>query len=324
MLQRRLRWFLQPGTGAGMRARMAKLCVPLALSAYLRSGLVTLEQFLIPWGLARAGGSEEASMAAYGTIHAMVFPILMFPAAILYTVADLLVPELARCRAEENTARIHHLTGTCLRMGLLFALAAACLMGALSGGLGQLIYKNADCGHYLLVFAPSVVMLYLDAMVDGMLKGFGEQTACVRYNVFTSVLDVALLYLLLPRFGMMAYVLTFYFTHAVNFWLSLHRLLRVTGYRLDGKFLPRAVFCALGAWRELLSAGRGTASGDGSAGRIICVSVFAVSGIHGYRSGTGPAVAAKSLACGGENAVDFCGKESYDKPVKRQKKERSS
>ena len=88
-------------------------------------------------------------------------------------------------------------------------------------------------------------MLYLDAMVDGMLKGFGEQTACVRYNVFTSVLDVALLYLLLPRFGMMAYVLTFYFTHAVNFWLSLHRLLRVTGYRLDGKFLPRAVFCAL-------------------------------------------------------------------------------
>ena len=67
----------------------------------------------------------------------------------------------------------------------------------------------------------------------------------MRYNVFTSVLDVALLYLLLPRFGMMAYVLTFYFTHAVNFWLSLHRLLRVTGYRLDGKFLPRAVFCAL-------------------------------------------------------------------------------
>ena len=245
MIQKTFALVPAAGNRDGMRARMAKLCVPLALSAYLRSGLVTLEQFLIPWGLARAGGSEEASMAAYGTIHAMVFPILMFPAAILYTVADLLVPELARCRAEENTARIHHLTGTCLRMGLLFALAAACLMGALSGGLGQLIYKNADCGHYLLVFAPSVVMLYLDAMVDGMLKGFGEQTACVRYNVFTSVLDVALLYLLLPRFGMMAYVLTFYFTHAVNFWLSLHRLLRVTGYRLDGKFLPRAVFCAL-------------------------------------------------------------------------------
>ena len=52
-----------------MTRRMVRLCVPLALSAYLRSGLVTLEQFLIPWGLARAGGSGEASMAAYGIVR---------------------------------------------------------------------------------------------------------------------------------------------------------------------------------------------------------------------------------------------------------------
>ena len=227
-----------------MGRRMLRLCVPLALSAYLRSGLVTLEQFLIPWGLARAGGSMEASMAAYGSIHAMTFPILMFPAAILYTLADLLVPELARCRSARNTARIHHLTGTCLRMGLLFALSVACLMGALSEGLGRLFYKSEACGRFLRVFSPAVVMLYMDAMVDGMLKGFGEQVACVRYNTFTSLLDVALLYVLLPRFGLAAYVLTFYFTHAVNFFLSIRRLLRVTGYRLGGLFLCRAVFCA--------------------------------------------------------------------------------
>lgn len=245
LLRRTFSGCRETGGGGDMVRRMVRLCVPLALSAYLRSGLVTLEQFLIPWGLARAGGSGEASMAAYGTIHAMVFPILMFPAAILYTVADLLVPELARCRAAKNTERMHHLTGTCLRMGCLFALSTACLMGALSDGLGQIVYKSADCGRYLLVFAPAVLMLYLDAMVDGMLKGFGEQTACVRYNTLTSFLDVALLYLLLPRFGLAAYVLTFYLTHAINFWLSIRRLLRVTGYPADGRFLLRSAFCAL-------------------------------------------------------------------------------
>lgn len=145
----------------------------------------------------------------------------------------------------KNTERMHHLTGTCLRMGCLFALCTACLMGALSDGLGQIVYKSADCGRYLLVFAPAVLMLYLDAMVDGMLKGFGEQTACVRYNTLTSFLDVALLYLLLPRFGLAAYVLTFYLTHAINFWLSIRRLLRVTGYPADGRFLLRSAFCAL-------------------------------------------------------------------------------
>ncbi len=43
-------------------------------------------------------------MAAYGTIHAMVFPILMFPAAIIFSLSELLIPELglAFCAAPED------------------------------------------------------------------------------------------------------------------------------------------------------------------------------------------------------------------------------
>ena len=230
-----------------MWGRLTRLCVPLALNAYLRAGLSSLEQFLIPWGLERAGRSYQASMAAYGTIHGMVFPILMFPAAIVYALADLLVPELARCRAEENARRIHHLTRTCLRMGLLFALSVASLMTALSDELGMLIYKSADAGRYLRVFAPMALMLYMDAMVDGMHKGLGEQVACVRYNTITSFLDVVLLYMFLPRYGIESYIVIFALTHAVNFYLSLRRLLLVTGYRMDLRFPARAAFCAASA-----------------------------------------------------------------------------
>ena len=80
-----------------MRKRLLRLSVLLALNDALRAGLNTAEQLLIPIGLTRYGGSTEEAMAGYGTIHGMVFPILMFPAAILYSVSDLLVPELSRC-----------------------------------------------------------------------------------------------------------------------------------------------------------------------------------------------------------------------------------
>lgn len=33
-------------------------------------------------------------------------------------------------------------------------------------------------GRYLRIFAPMVLMLYLDAIVDGMLKGLAEQLSC--------------------------------------------------------------------------------------------------------------------------------------------------
>ena len=198
---------------------------------WLRAGLNTAEQLLIPIGLARYGGSTEEAMAGYGTIHGMVFPILMFPAAILYSVSDLLVPELSRCRAMGRSLRVRDLSGKCIRMTILFAAAVAGFFFVCAEELGQCVYHSADAGRYLRIFAPMVLMLYLDAIVDGMLKGLAEQLSCVRYNTLTSVLDVVFLYVLLPRHGVAGYVAVFAVTHAINLYLSIRRLLVVTEHR---------------------------------------------------------------------------------------------
>lgn len=215
----------------GIRRRLTRLSVPLALNDYLRAGLNTAEQLLIPFGLSYFAGSTEQAMADYGTIHAMVFPVLMFPAAILYSVSDLLIPELSRSRARGRRRRIIDLTDKCIRMTLLFCAAVSGVMLLGAPQLGELVCRSESAGRYLRVFAPMILMLYLDAIVDGMLKGLTEQLSCVRYNTFTSLLDVILLLLLLPRLGVGGYVLSFALTHGINLWLSLRRLLKVTGHR---------------------------------------------------------------------------------------------
>ncbi len=231
-----------------MRSRLLRLCVPLALNDYLRSGLNTAEQLLIPYGLARYGGSTEQAMADYGTIHAMVFPVLMFPAAVLYSLADLLIPELSRAGAMNRRLRIVDLTDKCLRLCTLFSSAVAGFLFVQAEELGLWIYDSREAGFYLRIFAPMVLMLYLDAIVDGMLKGLAEQLRCVRYNTITSAMDVLFLLLLLPRYGIAAYVFSFFVTHAVNLWLSLRRLLQVSRHR----FRPSEL------WKPLLSLGFST------------------------------------------------------------------
>lgn len=223
-----------------LRKRLLKLCVPLALNDFLRAGLNTAEHLLIPFGLARFGGSFDDAMAAYGTIHAMVFPILMFPAVILYSVSDLLVPELSRSRAMERRVRIADLADKCIRMEMLFASAVTGFLFLNAHQLGVLLFDSASAGHYLRVFAPMALMLYLDAIVDGMLKGLAEQVSCVRYNTFTSLLDVLFLLVLLPRWGIGGYVFSFAVTHAVNLYLSLRRLLKTAAHRpaLSDFFCP--------------------------------------------------------------------------------------
>lgn len=230
---------------AGMGRRLTALCVPLALGDYLRSGLRTLEQLLIPFGLSRASGSKEAAMAAYGAIHGMVFPILMLPAAILYALSDLLVPELARCRAAGQTERIGLLCARALRVCIVFSCTCAALELLLAEPLGLLLYQSHEAAVQLRRFAPLIVILYPDALVDGMCKGLGKQLACVRNNTVTSVLDVAMLYVLLPRFGVEGYLLTFALTHAVNFFLSVRLLLDASGCSVRPGFLVRTAACML-------------------------------------------------------------------------------
>jgi stage V sporulation protein B len=120
-------------------------------------------------------------------------------------------------------------TGQCLRAGLLFAGFTAGLLYALAEPLTAILYQSEQAGRLLRVFAPLALVLYLDALTDGMLKGLSEQVANVRYNTLTSALDAVLLVLLLPRWGLGGYIFAFAATHLLNFTLSLRRLLIVTG-----------------------------------------------------------------------------------------------
>ena len=110
-------------------------------------------------------------------------------------------------------------------------------------GLGRAIFGSAAVGRELRLFAPLVLFLYLDAIVDGLQKGLGQQLYLVRYNSLTNVIDVAGLWSTVPRFGLWGYLGTYCVSHLVNLFLSLRRLLIVTekphGRQIDRSSRPR-------------------------------------------------------------------------------------
>ena len=91
---------LRTGTGRGTRPLwalaagraalppVARRALPLGVNDWLRSGLGAVEQFLIPYGLEKTG-SRQSALAAYGTISGMVFPLLWFPAEIIFSLCEL-------------------------------------------------------------------------------------------------------------------------------------------------------------------------------------------------------------------------------------------
>ncbi len=208
--------------------RLLHTAVPLALADDLKSGISTAENLMVPKRLALYPKVANP-LAVFGMICGMVFPILMFPMAILYSLAELLIPEMARCAAAGSERRIHYLAQRSLRLALLYSCLFCGLLFLLGEELCITLYDSVEAGKYLRLFALLAPMLYCDAITDAMIKGLGQQTACVRYNILTSGLDVLFLFFLLPTYGIGGYYFSFVVTHMLNFGLSLRRLLKLTG-----------------------------------------------------------------------------------------------
>ncbi len=227
-------------------SKVLHTALPVAFSTYVRSGLVTIEHMLIPWGLERSGSSRDRSLAAYGTVHSMVFPLVLFPSAITGSFAGLLVPEIAESQAAGDDRRIIRITDKVFHAVLTFAIGTAGIMMCFSYELGNTVYPEAGAGKYILMVAPLIPVMYIDTSVDSILKGLGEQVYCMGVNIIDALLSVILVWLLLPNMGITGYILTVYFTETVNATLSIARLLTVTKVRPKiGNWLIKPLICII-------------------------------------------------------------------------------
>ena len=221
------------GVGREALLPVCRMALPLAVSAYLRSALLTVEHILIPKRLRLYGQSAADSLASYGILHGMALPLVLYPMAPLTSFASLLVPEFAEAKAQGDETRVSRMCEKTLRAALCYGIATAALLLLLSEEFGHLFYQSAEAGRYIAMLAPVVPIMYLDHVTDQMLKGIGEQVASMWINITDSFLSVLLVWFLLPILGVFGYAVMIIGMELYNFLLSFRRLRRRIRFRLQ-------------------------------------------------------------------------------------------
>lgn len=237
---------LQKCDGKGIRRRMLSIAVPVALTSYLRSGLNSVEQMMIPWGLKKYGLSENAALSEYGVIGGMVLPIIMFPAVFVSAFSGLLVTEVSAWRAVGAKDKINLIFSYIFRFTVLFSLAVAGVLCGFGGDIALEIYSDARAGTFVRILAPLVCVMHLDSVTDSMLKGLNQQQSHMRYNIIDSAVSIILTVVLLPIMGINGYLIVITVSEVLNFFLSFRRLVKVTGFRVrlfDEVFKPAVAAC---------------------------------------------------------------------------------
>lgn len=218
------RHFPESSCGSILTGRMLGIALPLAFSAYARSALSTVLHLFVPKGLRTAGLSPDAALSSYGVIQGMALPVLLFPSCVMAAFAELIVPELTAQQisgsGEEIRRRISSLVGKALRVSMLLALGFMLL----SDALGNALYHSAEAGRYIRLFAALVPVMYTDMMIDGCLKGLGQQLWCMLINIADVLSGLIIVLIFVPRYGLDAYIVMIFLTETLNTVLSALRL----------------------------------------------------------------------------------------------------
>lgn len=208
------------------RRELLDIAMPVCGSRLLGSALQAIESSLIPLCLTLYLGERAAAVTQYGAVKGMAMPLIFFPFSVLAALSGLLMPEIARAGARrDNTAQAGLIHTAMTLTGLFSALAGAGLV-LFGEPLAMLLYHEEAVGQYMRVLGLIAPFMYLESMVDGILKGMGEQMATFRYSVLDSALRILAMSALIPRYGMAGFLAVMAASNLLTCTLNLRRMLR--------------------------------------------------------------------------------------------------
>ncbi len=207
--------------------RLLRVALPDAAGTCARSILLTVEHLLIPRGFRKSGSDYKTSLAAYGNIHGLVMPLLLYPSAILSSFSSLLVPYLAKLNETGKQNEINRSVKLNLKRTMIFSFICSIIFFFFANQISELVYKTNEAAMYIKILSPLIPIMYSDMITDGMLKGLDQQLYSMKYNIIDSAVCVILVWFLLPRYAVKGYIFILYLSEIINFYLSIGRLITV-------------------------------------------------------------------------------------------------
>jgi len=218
--------------GKGVLRSILGFALPISAGAYYRSFMRLFEDVLIVSGLTKFGGDQGEATGHYGILRGMVMPLLVFPLNLLSAFVVSLTPEVSRLHARSKNRRLSEIITRILHLTSIIGVFMVCVMMSFSYELGTAIYREPQVGEMLRLMAFLSPFMCLELVVVGILQGMGQQTYSSAYSMIDCTLRVGLAWLLIPRYGILGFVIMVVVSNLFTSALNLKRLLKITNVSL--------------------------------------------------------------------------------------------
>lgn len=213
--------------------RYVSLAFPIMVGGIMTSALSSTNDALIPITLRQYGSSVSEAFSSFGIFEAIVIPAIFFPSVVLCSMSGIIVSESARASSSGNHERIKSITGKLIDGTLIFSILAAAMLMRFGGVIGAVMGGGSEAGHIITIIAPVVPFIYLEIVLEALIKGMGMQGFSSLNYLAEYAIRISVVLIFVPRIGFYGIVASYYASNVLGNCSRLMKLLKHTGVRLN-------------------------------------------------------------------------------------------
>ena len=173
-------------------------------------------------------------------------PLIMFANVLIGSFSGLLVPEFSRLLAGKNYNRLKTVCDTIFKITFIFSICITAIFIIFANELSLMIYQSIEAGKWIRILSPLIFFIYIDNIIDNMLKGINEQVSVMICNIIDLLVTISIIFFIVPMMGMYGYILSIFVSELLNFTISSIQLKKKINYSINWrKFILRPVLACL-------------------------------------------------------------------------------
>ena len=180
------------------------LAAPLMANRLVLNLLQSTETIMIPERLTVYGLTRSQAVRTYGTLTGMAMPFVLFPSALVNSLAVVLLPVTARHQSAGNDSGIADGISMAFRYSLYLGIFCVGVFTVFGEALGLQIFKSQDAGSFIQILAWLCPFLYLATSSGSILNGLGKTKLTFFHHLISLLVRIAFVWFGIPEFGIRA------------------------------------------------------------------------------------------------------------------------
>lgn len=182
------------------------MAIPLTLNHVLMTLSHSLEHLLLPQQLLAFGYSSDEALSHFGILTGMALSVIFFPSAITNALSVLLLPRISETKSRGDICAVLDTIKGALCCGISLGSLCTFVFLLSSEWFGTYIFDNALAGFYIRTLSILCPFMYTSSLLSSIVNGLGYASLTLFCNLSGCLIRVLAIWLLVPKFGMYAYI----------------------------------------------------------------------------------------------------------------------